>query len=85
MWSVAVCLLENILYNIVINIIQELVRLKKAAIYVRVSTQEQANEGYSIEAQQDRLNNYCKAMNYNIHDVYIDGGWSGSRMVLLKE
>ena len=29
----------------------------KAGIYIRVSTQEQAQEGYSIEAQTERLTN----------------------------
>ncbi|WP_427340183.1 recombinase family protein [Caloranaerobacter sp. DY30410] len=54
--------------------------MKKVAIYIRVSTQEQANEGYSIQAQKDRLINYCKAKSWNIYDIYIDGGFSGSNL-----
>lgn len=32
-----------------------------AAIYVRVSTQEQAQQGFSLNAQQESLENYAKA------------------------
>jgi len=54
--------------------------MKKAAIYIRVSTQEQAREGYSIAAQQEKLIAYCKAKNWLIHDIYIDGGFSGGNI-----
>lgn len=54
--------------------------MKKVAIYIRVSTQEQADEGYSIGAQKEKLINYCKAMSWNIYDIYIDGGFSGSNI-----
>lgn len=33
----------------------------RGGCYIRVSTQEQADEGYSIGAQSDRLTAYCKA------------------------
>lgn len=52
--------------------------MKKAAIYIRVSTVEQAKEGFSIGAQKDRLINYCKAKNWAIQDVYIDDGYTGT-------
>jgi len=52
----------------------------KVAIYVRVSTQEQAQEGYSITAQTERLENYCKAKDWIIYDKYIDPGFTGSNM-----
>lgn len=52
----------------------------KVAIYVRVSTQEQADEGYSIQAQRDRLISYCKAKDFIIHDIYVDGGFSGASL-----
>lgn len=52
----------------------------KVGIYIRVSTQEQAQEGYSIDAQTDRLKNYCKARDWNIYNIYTDGGFSGSNM-----
>lgn len=46
-------------------------------LYLRVSTQEQAKEGYSIGEQEERLRNYCKAMLWKIHKIYIDPGYSG--------
>lgn len=49
----------------------------KVAIYVRVSTQEQAKEGYSIHEQVDRLTKYCEAMNWEVYKVYTDPGFSG--------
>jgi len=54
--------------------------LKKVGIYIRVSTQEQAQEGYSIQAQKERLISYCKAKDWLIGDIYIDGGYSGSNL-----
>ena len=54
--------------------------MKIARIYIRVSTQEQAIEGYSIPAQKDKLINYCKAKDYIVGDVYVDGGFSGASM-----
>lgn len=47
-----------------------------AAIYVRVSTQEQAQQGFSLNAQQEALENYAKALGYEIHRVYRDEGKS---------
>jgi len=54
--------------------------MKKAALYIRVSTLEQAQEGYSIGAQKDRLTAFCKAHDWAIADFYIDGGYSGSNL-----
>lgn len=50
----------------------------KAAIYCRVSTLEQAQDGYSLTAQEDKLKSYAKAMQYDIFASYIDDGYSGS-------
>ncbi|MBQ8692200.1 MAG: recombinase family protein [Synergistaceae bacterium] len=36
--------------------------MKRAALYIRVSTQEQAQEGYSVGEQRERLIAYCKLM-----------------------
>lgn len=36
------------------------------AIYVRVSTQEQAKEGYSVDEQLDRLRKYCEAHDWKL-------------------
>ena len=48
---------------------------KKAAIYIRVSTQEQATEGYSIQAQTDRLTKYVEAKDFILYKKYIDRCW----------
>jgi DNA invertase Pin-like site-specific DNA recombinase len=53
----------------------------RAAIYVRVSTEEQASEGYSIEAQKAKLRQYCAAQMdpepWDVVAVYEDDGYSG--------
>lgn len=49
-------------------------------IYARVSTQEQAKEGYSIDEQISRLKDYCKGMDWKIYDTYVDAGISGATM-----
>lgn len=49
----------------------------KVVIYVRVSTQEQAKEGYSIGEQVERLKKYCEAMGWVVIESYIDPGYSG--------
>lgn len=50
--------------------------MPKAAIYVRVSTQDQAQHGFSLDAQQDSLINYAKALGYEIFRIYRDEGKS---------
>ncbi|MCL2754824.1 MAG: recombinase family protein [Oscillospiraceae bacterium] len=54
--------------------------MKKVAIYIRVSTQEQAEHGFSIGQQQERLLAFCKAKDWLVHEVYIDGGYTGSNL-----
>ena len=54
--------------------------MRRAAIYIRVSTQEQAQEGYSVGEQRERLIAYCKAHDWLIADVYVDGGFTGSNL-----
>lgn len=53
---------------------------KMVALYVRVSTLEQANEGYSIEEQEVKLKAYCTAMGYSVYKVYRDPGFSGASL-----
>ncbi|MBQ4065302.1 MAG: recombinase family protein [Clostridia bacterium] len=53
---------------------------RAAALYVRVSTDAQREEGYSIEAQQEMLVAYCVSRGIREHRLYIDGGFSGSNM-----
>ena len=49
---------------------------KNAAIYCRVSTEDQAREGYSLSEQLDKLKTLCKLRDYNVFDVYEDAGIS---------
>jgi site-specific DNA recombinase len=49
----------------------------KAALYIRVSTEEQAAEGQSVTAQIEILTQYCKLYDIEIFDVYQDLGISG--------
>ncbi|HFE0724932.1 TPA: recombinase family protein [Streptococcus agalactiae] len=55
-----------------------MITTNKVAIYVRVSTTNQAEEGYSIEEQKDKLKSYCNIKDWNVFNVYTDGGFSGS-------
>lgn len=47
---------------------------------MRVSTQEQAREGFSIPAQKEKLTAYCKINDWNIYSYYIDDGISGKNI-----
>ncbi len=47
-----------------------------AAVYIRVSTEEQAREGYSLAAQEETLKNYSSARGYDLYQVYRDEGKS---------
>ncbi len=49
----------------------------RAAIYARVSTDDQAREGFSIQAQLKRLQAYCKAKGWEVASEYVDDGFSG--------
>lgn len=49
----------------------------RAALYTRVSTEEQANEGYSLDAQMKRLEAYCKYEGWHIAGRYAEQGQSG--------
>lgn len=49
----------------------------KVAIYLRVSTTEQAEEGFSIAAQKERLKAYIQSQGWTLASVYEDGGYSG--------
>ena len=48
-----------------------------AAIYVRVSTEDQAKHGISLAAQEESLGNYAKALGYEVLRIYKDEGKSG--------
>lgn len=54
--------------------------IRKVAIYARVSTMNQAEEGYSIDGQIDSLEKYCEAMGWDVYNKYIDAGFSGGSL-----
>jgi len=49
-------------------------------IYIRVSTEEQAKEGFSINAQKEKLKQYAFARGWDIFDFYVDDGISGKNL-----
>lgn len=59
--------------------------MKTAIGYIRVSTEKQANEGISLEAQKARIEQWCLANGYELEQVYVDAGVSGKRMDTRKE
>lgn len=52
----------------------------KVAIYSRVSTEEQAKEGLSIDAQIDKCKSFCQARDWEIFKVYRDAGFSAGSL-----
>lgn len=54
--------------------------MKKVALYVRVSTARQDQEGYSIPLQKERLIAYCKAKGWVVAGIFVDPGHSGSSL-----
>ena len=52
-------------------------RMHKVAIYIRVSTKKQVEEGYSLDAQKERLIKLCETNGYIVYKVYADEGKSG--------
>jgi site-specific DNA recombinase len=55
-------------------------RERVAVGYIRVSTQEQAAEGVSLDAQRDKLKSYCKGIGVRLVEVFADEGISGGTM-----
>lgn len=51
----------------------------KAFLYVRVSSEEQAKHGYSLEAQEEALNSFCERNNHVIVGIYRDEGISARK------
>ena len=49
---------------------------KKCGLYMRVSTEDQAREGFSLPEQRERLESFCKFKGYEIIDYYEDAGIS---------
>ena len=53
---------------------------KRVFVYVRVSTAHQAEEGYSIPQQIERLQKYCDAMGWILVKIYTDDGYTGASL-----
>ena len=52
----------------------------KVALYCRVSKEEQAQEGLSLGAQEDRCRAFAHAKDWTVAQVYVDGGFSGKSL-----
>lgn len=53
----------------------------RAALYMRVSTDRQAEEGYSIEVQREKLTAFAQSLERQVAtELYIDDGWSGASL-----
>lgn len=52
----------------------------RVGIYVRVSTNNQVEDGYSIGEQTDKLKKYCDIKDWENPIIYTDGGYSGSSL-----
>jgi len=50
----------------------------KCAIYIRVSTEEQAKEGYSLAAQTDKIVEFIKSKGWTYSQIYNDDGYSAA-------
>lgn len=55
------------------------VNAMKAIAYIRVSTQGQAEEGVSMEAQQAKIASWCQLNGYELTNVFTDAGISGTK------
>lgn len=53
--------------------------MTRVALYTRVSTEDQAKEGFSLDAQLDRLRLYAAAQDWTIAGEYVDEGHSGRK------
>jgi len=49
----------------------------KVALYLRVSTEDQVKEGYSLEVQREYLESFAKREGYEVFKIYQDNGISG--------
>ena len=51
-----------------------------AAVYIRVSTEDQAREGFSLGEQKEKLLQLCAFKGYEVFNVYEDAGISAKDM-----
>ena len=63
------------------KVTQDADKIVKMALYIRVSTDRQAEEGYSIEVQTERLIAFSKTQDGEVsYELYIDDGFSGASL-----
>ena len=62
------------------NIEKDVPKQMIAGIYIRVSTEDQAREGFSLGEQQERLEELCKFKKFKVHKIYQDAGISAKDM-----
>ncbi len=53
---------------------------KLCGIYMRVSTEDQAREGFSLGEQEKKLKQLCDYKGYEVYKVYCDAGISAKDM-----
>ena len=53
---------------------------KVAGIYIRVSTEDQEREGFSLGEQEEKLRQLCNYKEYEVYKVYCDAGISAKDM-----
>ena len=53
---------------------------ERAIIYVRVSTDEQAKHGYSLDMQKDQCKQFLEREGYILDDIFIDDGYTAKNM-----
>jgi len=53
--------------------------MNRAVGYIRVSTERQAVEGVSLDAQREKIRAWCDAQGYELLGVEVDAGISGKR------
>ena len=59
--------------------------IPRAALYIRVSTEEQAMHGYSLQAQEDNLIQYAQEHGYKIAGIYRDEGNSARKAITKRK
>lgn len=60
-------------------------KIQRVAIYIRVSTEEQALHGYSLDAQESTLIEYAEQHGYKIVGIYRDEGFSARKPAIKRK
>lgn len=60
-------------------------KIQRVALYVRVSTEEQAQHGYSLEEQEGALTEYAADKNFKVVGIYRDEGFSARKPAMKRK